>query len=306
MILAQIDSKIKKTNEREILWFVVIGVCSLTGGVFSAIQDPASWNFTKITHWAVRGAITNRPVYYFIIHVGAIALLDAVTSYVAGSIIVNILKSVKYKKLRRHRLRRWHMPFMPECYCCRKNKSFWTAYPSKICSEKICSQCLAELEFDRLFSIDERCEAYSGSGKFSCADDVIDELRKRKSYNQISNKERQFIEGTGQATEMPDANPLYPNKRKGLAIVLWLLGFGFLNIHNFYLSRIKIGLLRLVVFIAVEVASRSMSDISAPSPRLLILTSPIIVALLVWNIVDLIKIIGTPKRAFGKSRSRRN
>lgn len=98
------------------------------------------------------------------------------------------------------------------------------------------------------------------------------------------------------AVNAPSAKVRYPKKKKGLAIGLWFAGvFGFLNIHNFYLGKVAIGVVRLVVYIA------SMSMLEQFSSQMQLVAQLVVMGLLVWNIIDFVKIIRTPREEFGKS-----
>lgn len=88
---------------------------------------------------------------------------------------------------------------------------------------------------------------------------------------------------------------IYPNKKKGLATGLWFAGaFGFLNIHNFYLGKVKIGLIRLVAYFIIVAIGQNY-------PQALVISQIFAVGLFAWNIVDLVQIMRLPKDAFGKS-----
>ena len=75
-------------------------------------------------------------------------------------------------------------PMHPVCYCCNQPKSLTKDYPSKICGQRICFDCLKELGFNELFSSDERLAAFEGKEPFHTADDVIAELRRRKEQTE--------------------------------------------------------------------------------------------------------------------------
>jgi len=86
---------------------------------------------------------------------------------------------------------------MPKCYYCKENKSFYTRFPSKICKERICVDCLKELGFKKFFSFEERMDAFKGN--FSNVDEVINLLKERKVYydniENIFKPTKEFIVG---------------------------------------------------------------------------------------------------------------
>ena len=93
--------------------------------------------------------------------------------------------------------------------------------------------------------------------------------------------------------EKTPKTPYYnnPDKRKGIAVLLWFVGyFGYLNIHNFYLGKVKVGLLKLGIFaagIAATVITATAGERrSGPSP----VTMVLMIALMVWNVVEIVRI----------------
>jgi hypothetical protein len=96
--------------------------------------------------------------------------------------------------------------------------------------------------------------------------------------------------------------PLYPDKRKGVAIALWFVGdFGLFNIHNFYLGKVKMGLFRLAAIFAI-VWLRETALLYFPLYERI--TYLLFLGLFFWSIVDLVLICARPKRDFGKSAKR--
>ena len=78
-------------------------------------------------------------------------------------------------------------------------------------------------------------------------------------------------------------------KTKGGAIAFWLLGmFGILNFHNFYLGKVKYGLIKLGVYVGMMILAIAMGSFS---PALGNVIRLLMFALLATNIVDLVYII---------------
>lgn len=78
-------------------------------------------------------------------------------------------------------------------------------------------------------------------------------------------------------------------KTKGGAIAFWLLGmFGILNFHNFYLGKVRYGLIKLGVYFAMMILAIAMGSFS---PALGNIIRLLMFALLATNIVDLVYIV---------------
>lgn len=88
------------------------------------------------------------------------------------------------------------------------------------------------------------------------------------------------------------AQPSYTGKRKGVAIALWFIGFfGYLNLHNFHLGRMHMGLYRLTAYIAATALFINFPDQYSPAYRV---ASFVVVFLLIWNFIDLFRLIKAP------------
>lgn len=91
----------------------------------------------------------------------------------------------------------------------------------------------------------------------------------------------------------------YPAKSKKKAIGLWFAGiFDALNVHNFYLGRIQLGVFKLLLYFASFAAWRSLAE---SNPALANAALAVNAAVLFWNVVDLVQIIRLPSKEFGKS-----
>ena len=97
-----------------------------------------------------------------------------------------------------------------------------------------------------------------------------------------------------------------PDKKKGVAVLLWFVGyFGYLNIHNFYLGKVKAGLLKLGILAAGGAVTAA---VAYGGGRNGFLAAYIIVAiaLMVWNIVELVRIskMGVSAEAAAAARAK--
>lgn len=175
--------KEEKYNIWQILWVIV----SFFGGIVSAVANKNDWNKTTVTHWVVQGPVVSSPERNLVFYILAWAMLCMVITYVLSRGLNAVIGSVQAKSERDSKplvhgeKRRKGTLLNPVCYCCNKPKSIWNGYPSKICGQRICFDCLKELEFDSLFNTDEHLAAYAGKAPFLTADDVIAELRRRKA-----------------------------------------------------------------------------------------------------------------------------
>ncbi|MDL2307719.1 TM2 domain-containing protein [Desulfovibrio sp. OttesenSCG-928-C06] len=96
--------------------------------------------------------------------------------------------------------------------------------------------------------------------------------------------------------------PAYPGKRKGVAIALWFVGFfGYLNLHNFYLGKTKKGLLALAAYVGGTAAFMAGPDTSSLIYKALAF---FMAGLFFWNCAELIRLMRTPKEAFGQGAIR--
>ncbi len=172
--------KDEKTNAWQIAW---IAVC-VVWGIVSSAMDPSQWNYSETTNWAIRGPITRGPGTQLFTYFLAQVLLLLALSYLAGRILNAVVRSIlatgQRSDLPNGEKRRPSLPFRPTCYCCNQRKSFWTGYPSKICGQRICFDCLKALDWDSL-STQLHLAAFEGKPPFRTADDVIDYLKKRQA-----------------------------------------------------------------------------------------------------------------------------
>lgn len=175
-----VTRKDEKTNIWQIGW---IAVCAIWGIVSCAV-DPSQWNYSETTYWAIRGPITRGPgtqlFTYFLAQVAILLVLSYLAGRILNAVVRSIIASRQRSALPNGEKRLPSLPFRPTCYCCNQRKSFWTAYPSKICGQRICFDCLKELNWDGMdtkFHLDAR----EGRPPFYTADDVIAELRRRQS-----------------------------------------------------------------------------------------------------------------------------
>ena len=170
----------EKYNIWQILWIVVCGV----GAVFSANANKSEWNKTTVTHWVIQGPIESGPFRNMVFYIIASMLLFMIVSYLLSRILNSIIRSIRASSERQPlesgEERKKGTPLHPVCYCCNQPKSIMHDYPSKICGQRICFDCLKELGFKELFNTEEALAAYEGKAPFHTADDVINELRRRK------------------------------------------------------------------------------------------------------------------------------
>ena len=175
-----VTRKNEKSNPWQIGW---IAVCVIWG-IISCAMDPSQWNYSETTNWAIRGPITRGPATqlftYFLAEVAILLVLSYLIGRILNAVVRNIIAKGQRSALPNGEKRLPDLPFRPTCYCCNQRKSFWTGYPSRICGQRICFDCLKELNWDGM-SIDFRTAAREGKPPFKTADDVIAELRRRKN-----------------------------------------------------------------------------------------------------------------------------
>ena len=179
-----VTKKDEKDNVWQILWIVVCAA----GAVFSATVNESEWNKTTVTHWVIQGRVESGPIRNLVFFIVAQALLFMVVSYFLSRLLNAIIRSFRARSERQPlesgEKRKTGSPMHPVCYCCNQPKSLTKDYPSKICGQRICFDCLKELGFNELFSSDERLAAFEGKEPFYTADDVIAELRRRKEQTE--------------------------------------------------------------------------------------------------------------------------
>jgi len=95
---------------------------------------------------------------------------------------------------------------------------------------------------------------------------------------------------------------------KGKAIILWLVGvFGFLQIHNFYLGKKKLAILRLmiqaVLVIVAFIVIYLTKDIPYPREGITgyLIATPVfaLLGMAAWSWMDIEKVFGIDKSKFG-------
>ena len=124
------------------------------------------------------------------------------------------------------------------------------------------------------------------------------------THKKSSEKMKRLQQETEAVYTAKYAHP-YPGKKKGWAIAWWLLGyFGFFGFHSFYLGKKKAGLLKIAALLAIGIimgiTGKFIEDAggSGGNPLMILPSSFCALAILIWNIVDLVKIIRLPKVAF--------
>jgi uncharacterized membrane protein len=91
---------------------------------------------------------------------------------------------------------------------------------------------------------------------------------------------------------------VYPKKKKNVAIALWFIGiFGVLNLHNFYLGKFLIGLIKLLAFFGVA----ALANLFFPFPQSKYVLLSFNMFYFIWNIIELVHIIKLDGEMFGKS-----
>ena len=192
----------KSTNGWQIAWLVV---CALGGAVASSMNS-SEWNYTKTTQWMIRGPITTGPGEHLFTYFLAQVMLLLIVSYLLGRILNSIVRSIiargQRSPLPNGEKRKTSLPFKPVCYCCNERKSFWSDYPSKICGQRICFDCLKALNFDSLGS-ELKSAAFEGLPPFNTADDVINECKKRLGTDSFSERLQTVLDEKGPAPKPP-------------------------------------------------------------------------------------------------------
>jgi len=171
--------KVVKASTGKRTGLIPLAICVPMGLIYT-VANPDQWNYTDVTHWTVGGAFTAGPTTNFLTTLVVSVLLFAAASYVVANIVVHFAKNAKLRRANADTPKATLSPFTAVCYNCHQPKSTWSAYPSKICGVRICSDCLKQLGFDRL-STQDALDAFSGEGRFNSADEVIAELRRRQA-----------------------------------------------------------------------------------------------------------------------------
>jgi hypothetical protein len=129
---------------------------------------------------------------------------------------------------------------------------------------------------------------------------LIGDVYSIATYKKASEETKRLQEET-EAVYAEKYAHAYPGKKKGWAIAWWFIGdFGFLGLHSFYLGRKKAGLLKLAALLLsialIVIPIRNIEK--AGAEPLMVLCSLGVLAVFIWNIVDLAVIIRLPKVAF--------
>ena len=186
----------QKYNVWQILWLAACGI----GAVIATTRNEGEWNRTIVTYWAVGGRKESGPFENVIVYGLAQMLVFTIFSYLFSRILNAIIRRIRARfsrnPLPNGEKRRTGTPLRPVCYCCNQPKSRMNGYPSRICGQKICFDCLKRLGFNELFDTDTRLAAYEGREPFHSADDVLEELRRRRKIMEM--KTEQAGENGGQ------------------------------------------------------------------------------------------------------------
>ena len=245
-----------KTNGWQIAWLIVCAVW----GIVSGATDTEKWNYTEVTHWVVQGEVTSGPTKNLIFYVIAQAAVVLILSYLAGRILNAIVRSIiargQRTPLPNGEVRRTGGLFTPVCYYCNRPKSFWNDYPSKICGQRICRDCLKALNFDSL-DTETALAAFQGDPPFETADDVIALLESRLGKDKVAER-RLAVEEERAATPKPPRTGLHVLQIIGsvyclfcAAVWLTLLALAMLDKGPIARSEVKPG--RLAIFVGLLV-----------------------------------------------------
>ena len=169
----------EKANAWTIPW---VAVCVI-GGIIATGGSRSEWDKTTVEHWAVQGIVISGPEKNMVFYLIAQIALYLIASYLLSRILNAVIRVIRAKTDRTPRedgqKRRVGTPLHPVCYCCNQPKSAMKDYPSRICGERICFDCLKKLRFKELFDTQLQLAAYGGKDPFRTADDVLNELRRR-------------------------------------------------------------------------------------------------------------------------------
>ena len=213
-----VTHRVEKVNGWQIAW---IAVCLGWAGAACGMNT-GEWNYSETTQWMIRGPITRGPGFHLVAYFAAQAAILLVLSYLAGRILNAILRTFiargRRTPLPNGEKRKPDLPFCPTCYCCNERKSFWHDYPSKICGERICFDCLKALNFDSL-STELHLAAFGGLPPFNTADDVIAMLKRRQGDGEFEERRRKVLAEKALAEKAAPPKP----PRTGLHI-LQLIG----------------------------------------------------------------------------------
>ena len=91
----------------------------------------------------------------------------------------------------------------------------------------------------------------------------------------------------------------FPGKSRSLVTALWVLGgYGYLQMHNFYLGRYVTATIRLAVFLAATGSVLSASIAGRTESPQMVFFSLTLCGLVILNVVDLIGLWRKPKSDF--------
>lgn len=152
-------------------------------GIIDCTVNPENWDKTTVTHWAVQGKVVSNPernlIFYAIASVAVILIISYIAARILNAMIRSVLAPFFRSSLPGGEKRKVGLPFRPVCYCCNERKSFFNDFPSRICGQRICFDCLKALDFDSL-PTSKKLAAYGHKAPYTSADDVIAELKQRK------------------------------------------------------------------------------------------------------------------------------